>query len=382
MTSRSGLCILGGMIRLFPSLHRTLNACLWFCLATVPTLSLAEDKPAAKGKDNLGAWLKPPTDGTPWEHTGTGLRFPQMLGSFVLSSIFRDTRPEAGVVLTYVRQNGDLKASVVIFPCPHDLSLGKDVDTILRKEHEHLVGDLQAAARQGGYAEKQRSPLSEDALQLWQSGKVPMTVQTIEMVPMDTKAKPPLPVINHWMSLLLYKDHYVQLSVVIPGLEMQKDKKQVDDLITQLLQCIREPALKQEMLLICQKYLTSPLSNEGRESADTLLAFSKASPVFEVVLPGEALTSVLNEVSALSPEASLDLLRSFIVGSSVVALQGGSADESLEEGARMFISIAAHFHKSDERYKLPFFVDLAEAHKEKRAAAFLRERMQAAAKKP
>lgn len=368
------------MMRLSPPLSPLLKACLCSCLFMMAGLILANEKPAEKGKDNLGAWLKLPTDGTPWEHAGTALRFPQVLGSYALSSVFRDTRPEAGVALTYVRQNSEIKASVVIFPCPHDISLGKDVDAILRKEHEHLVGDLQAVARQGGYAEKQRSPLSEEALELWQNGKVPMTVQTIEMVPMDAKSKLPLPIINHWMALLLYKDHYVQLSVIIPTPDMQKDKKQVDDLITQLLQCIREPALKSEMLLICENYLKDPLSDEGRQSADTLLAFSKESPVFEIVLPGEALTSVLNEVSALSPDASLDLLRAFVVGSSVVALQGGSVDESLEEGARMFISIAAHFHKADSRYKMPFFQDLSEAYHAKRAAAFLKERMQAVTK--
>ena len=376
-----GLSILESMTRPFPPLHLILKASFWSCVLLISSVVHSAEKPAEKGKEDAGAWLKLPADGTPWGHQSTGLRFPQVLGQFSLSSVFRDARPEAGVAVTYVRQGSDLKASVVIFPCSHDVSLGRDVDAIVRKEHANLVNDLQAAARQGGYAEKQRSPLSEEALQLWNNGKVPMTVQTIEMVPMDSKAKPSLPVINHWIALLLYKDHFVQLSVVIPGPEIQKDKEQVDELITKLLQCIREPALKDEMLQLCQKYMTNPLSKEGREAADTLLAFSKASPVFEIILPGEALTTVLNEVSAMSPEASLDLLRSFIVGSSVVALQGGSADESLEEGARMFISVAAHFHKSDERYRLPFFVELTEAQKQKRTAAFLKERMQPA-KKP
>lgn len=362
-------------------LRALLGACL--VLAAGPGSGLAEEKPAPEGKDNLGAWLKLPADGTPWEHTGTGLRFPQMLGTFSLASVFRDSRAEAGVAVTYVRQGSDLKASVVIFPCPHPVELGKDIDAVARKEHERLVSDLKAAAQGGGYVEKQRSPLSQQALTLWQNGSVPMTVQTIEMVPAEARQKqqPPPPDINHWLSVLIYKDHFVQLSVIIPTPEMKKDRKQVDDLITQLLQCIRDPALKTEMLLMCQQYLHDPLSKEGRESADTLLAYSKESPVFEIILPGEALTPVLNEVSSFSHDASLDLLRAFIVGSSVVSLQGGSVDESLDEGARMFNDVAAHYRKTDSRFALPFIDELARAREAKRAASFLKERMQAA-KKP
>lgn len=367
------------MIRSFV-LPRFTTHWLSLCLALATGLTWADDKPAPQGQEKLGAWLKLPADGTPWEHGGTGLRFPQILGKFSLASVFRDSRPETGVAVTYVRQGSDLKASVVIFPCPHPVELGKEIENIVRKEHERLVSDLQAAAQGGGYIEKQRSPLSNQALALWQNGKVPMTVQTIEMVPVDGKQTPAPPGINHWLSVLIFKDHFVQLSVIIPTPEMQKDRKQVDDLITHLLQCIRDPALKTEMLLTCQQYLHDPLSKQGREAADTLVAYSKESPVFEIILPGEALTPVLNEVRAFAPEASLDLLRAFVTGSSVVALQGGSVDESLEEGARLFKDVAAHYRKGDSRFALPFIDDLTKAYDAKRVASFLKERMQA--KKP
>lgn len=369
-----------------PLLTQRVLLCACLVLAAGRGEIQADEKAAPKGQEKLGAWLKLPADGMPWEHAGTNLRFPQMLGQFSLASVFRDSRPEAGVAVTYVRQGTDLKASVVIFPCPHPVELGKDIDSVARKEHERLVSDLTAAAQQGGYAEKQRSPLSEQALTLWQNGSVPMMVQTIEMVPVENRQKqqqqpPPLPGINHWLSVLIYKDHFVQLSVIIPTPDMEKDRKQVDDLITQLLQCIRDPTLKTEMLLMCQQYLHDPMSKEGRESADALLAYSKESPVFELILPGEALTPVLNEISAFSPDAALDLLRAFIVGSSVVSLQGGSVDESLDEGARMFNDLAAHYRKTDSRFAMPFIDELARAREAKRAASFLKERMQAA-KKP
>lgn len=385
VTKSPGLCIVRPMMgRTSPPIffRALLGSCL--ILTAGPSPMRADEKPAPKGQQNLGAWLKLPADGTPWEHAGTGLRFPQMLGQFSLASVFRDTRPEAGVAVTYVRQGSDLKASVVIFPCPHPVELGTDIDAVARREHERLVSDLKAAAQSGGYAEKQRSPLSEQALTLWQNGSVPMTVQTIEMTPVENRQKPqqaPPPDINHWLSVLIYRDHFVQLSVIIPTPEMNKDRKQVDDLITQLLQCIRDPALKTELLLMCQQYLHNPLSKEGRESADALLAYSKASPVFEVILPGEALTPVLNEISAFSPDAALDLLRAFIVGSSVVSLQGGSVDESLDEGARMFNDVATHYRKTDSRFALPFIDDLAKAREAKRTASFLKEHMQSA-KKP
>jgi len=127
-----------------------------------------------------------------------------------LPPCFESSRAEAGVAVTDVGQGSDLKASVVIFSCPHPVELGKDIDAVARKEHERLVSDLKAAAQGGGYVEKQRSPLSQQALTLWQNGSVPMTVQTIEMVPAEARQKqqPPPPDINHWLSVLIYKDHF------------------------------------------------------------------------------------------------------------------------------------------------------------------------------
>jgi hypothetical protein len=161
----------------------------------------------------------------------------------------------------------------------------------------------------------------------------------------------------------------------VPSSQIESQQKHTDELITALLQCVREPAIVPEMLKLCRTYIDNPLSKEAREAADSLLAFSKESQIFEVIMPGEALTDMLNSVTATAPEAALDLLRAFIVGSGVVALQDGTGDESLDEGSRLLMEAREMLQKNGTKLDQPFFTDLGKAVADKRAAAFLKERM-------
>lgn len=322
-----------------------------------------------------GEWLQLPADGRPWMHPATELQFPSQLGDFKLTAAFRDKHQQDGVALTYAHKESELKADIVIFPCGADLKGVADVLALTHVHVENLANDLVALSKERGYSQKTRSAVSDQQVPLWQKGEIPMSSITLDMVPTEALQEKVLPPLNQWLGLLIYQDHFIQISVVMPSNQIVLLRKDADALITQILTCVRFPALIPELLKLCDQYLAKPLTDEGRRAADSLLVMSKDSPVFEVMLPGEALTPMLDEVNNRSPESALDLLRGFIAGSSRVILRYGSADEALEEGAKVMLETWKVLKESGKPVQSDFLVQLSKAHEAKRTAGFLKEKM-------
>lgn len=326
-----------------------------------------------------GQWIELPKDGRPWKHPTTDLQFPAHLGEFRLSAGFQDKRAADGVALTYVNAANDLKADVVIFPCGVNLATVPDVLAMTHSHIEVLADDLVGLSKNHGYTLKQRSAVTDQPVPLWGKGQIPMSSLTLDMTPTDEAKAAGVNPINHWLGLLVYQDHFVQISMVMPSASMTKLRKPADQLITHLLHCIRYPSLVPEMIKLGQRYLEQPLKDAGRQAADSLLTLSKESPVFEVVVPGEALTPCIDEVNKQSPQSALDLLRGFIVGSSLATLQGGSTEASLDEGARGMIKAWEALRAQKQPVHSIFLEELRNAVEEKRAATFLQDKMRTAA---
>ncbi len=344
-------------------------------LISIALAASAADEPAPKS-DKPGDWVVLPSDGTPWKHEPTGLRFPQEMGGFHLRLGFRDKNADAGIALSYVHETKNIKGDVVIFPCKEDLNKKKDVMAFLRAEHEKLVKDLAAASREQGYAELAHAGVEERAINLWQ-GNLPLTVQTFEFGPAADQDELVKPRVNQWFALTIYQDYFVEFSIVRPAVSGKDGEKMRDELVRMFLQCIREPSVTPEMLKLCRTYLDGPLGKEGRNAADALLEYSQASPVFKIPAAGEVFTPILDAVHAVDPDSSLDLLRAFIVGSGVVALQGGTVDQSLEEGARIMCQVYAGMKAKNEKLKSDFMEQLQAESAKERAAVFLHEKMAA-----
>ncbi len=345
------------------------------------TLSGAEpDKADKKKEEKPGNLLQVPPDGMPWRHIETGIAYPQKLGDFVLHTVFRDKRDDAGIALTYVLPKSNLRADVVLYPCKEKEVLPSNVEKVVRTELEHLVTDIVTVAVKQGYAERNRSAADANAIELFQKGALPLMTQTLDLVSAngDATNKPPL---NQWIGLSLYADYFIQMNVLLPATkdakteEAEKISKQVDEIITMLIHCVKQPAVVPEMLKLCGKYMDHPIEEEGRNAADALLLFSKASPIFEIALPGEVITPALNEIGARSADISLDLLRAFVVGSSVVSLQLGTIDQSLAEGARVLGVVRDLLRDKGVNVDSKLLDELQAASKDGKAADFIRARI-------
>lgn len=364
---------------------RCTNLCFWVLLMGMACLAgtaVAGQDSSKKDNPNApGEWLQLPKDGRPWKHPGSDLMFPARLGDFTLSAGFQDKRTSDGVALTYSNTANNLKADIVIYPCGPELVEVKDVQGLTHVQIERLADDLLTLAKERGYSQKQRSAVADQPVPLWEKGLIPMSSMTLDMVPSESSNEASLPSINQWLALLIYQDHFIQLSVVMQSAEVPKLRKQADELITLVLHCIRYPALTPELIKLCERYAADPLSDDARKAADSLLAMSKESPVFEVAFPGEALTPSLDEVNARAPDAALDLLRGFVAGSGMVTLKNGTVDESLEEGARLMLVTRKALRDKGQPVNSIFLDDLAKAQEAGRAASFLKERMNGAPKK-
>jgi hypothetical protein len=362
-----------------PFLMNHLANGLWVAAAVVlGTTSLCgqqttpnQAKPQAEA---AGAMLKLPEDGSPFHHGGSGVSYPQSLGDFRMLSLFRDKQKASGVCMTYGHPKLDIKGDIVIYPCPTELKSVTDITPVVRKEHQKLLAEIQTPMQKAGYGEKERSPLAEQNISLWDALGIVMTHQTLVLTPVDAK-NTQLPGLNLWIGLLLYQDYYLQISVLLPADQVAKLGPVSSELITDILQCVREPALKPKMRTLCANFVKAPFTDASRLGADTLLDVSTKSNTFKVPLPGDAMTAALNEIASRSKDASIDLLRAFVVGSAEAALDNRSVDDCLAQGARYLGASRDRMRDHDINVSSAFFDELDAAVDKGTAAAFLMSRM-------
>lgn len=326
-----------------------------------------------------GEFLKFPEDGTNWKHPETDLKFPQQLGDFELKQGFKSRQAEGGTALTYVHTKSDIKADILLAPCPKETAVAVDIMPAVEEHLRQMGRELRQIATSQGYTEdeEKRGKLERGKIDLWKIGIVPVAQMKMELKASDPAQSSTHPTLTQWLSVILYQDSWVQTSVVMPASLGAEGEKLREEFIRMVVQVVREPSLFGELLLLCDDYVRDPLSDKGREGADHLWQFSKESPVLEITLPGEALTPALDELAANAPGTEMDLLRAYIVGSGAKTLMDESIDSRLAEGARLMTVVYELLKKKDPKVTSPFMENLTKIVADKKAAEWLRARMNA-----
>ena len=326
-----------------------------------------------------GEPIKMPQDGTPWPHPDTDLRFPAKLASFEYKFGFKDKRPEVGVLLTYVDLKLNLKADLILAPCPKNIATSADILPPVTEYMRSTARDLRAAAASAGYkeVEEKRQDIKQGKIEIWKLGAIPTVQMSMEYVAADPESPNAPPPIIQLLNVILYQDTWVQTSMIVPASIGEDGRKAQDEFITQLVQTVREPAIRKEMLKLCHDYAAEPLKKESQDNADSLLTYSRESPVFEIPLPGEALTPVLNELATVAEGTEKDVLRGYLVGSGAKALMGDPLEAQLEEGARIASVVYGLVKAKNAAAVSPTMEELNKAVAEKKGAEWLRKRMNA-----
>ena len=99
--------------------------------------------------------------------------------------------------------------------------------------------------------------------------------------------------------------------------------------------------------------------------------------MFKIVFPGEALTPALNELSSIVPGTEKDVLRGYLIGSASKNLADMDLDAQMEEGARVMCLVYDLLKKKDSTLKSVTLDEISKASAEKKAAEWLRRRMNA-----
>ncbi len=352
---------------------------LIFGVCVVLSSDAQQASPLPEIDSKAGEWLKFPEDGSAWKHPDTDLRFPMELAGFVLKKGFRDQRAEAGTALTYAHKSLDVKADILLTPCPKKIATMVDVMPAVKGSLEQTAKDLAKAAAAKGYQEDaaKRGKLELGKMTLWEAGEIPAAQMKVELIPAPPATAETLPSINEWLNLTLYQDSWIMTSVVMQSKLGAEGEKARVAFVQGLMQTIRDPSLLAQMIRVCDDYIRDPLSDTGRENADHLLAFSRESPIVRITLPGEALTSALNEIAVAAPGNEKDVLRAFLVGSGAKSLLEESIDSRLEEGARVMSHVYLMLQKKDPKVQSATMNQIVGASAQQQAADWLRKRMNA-----
>lgn len=326
-----------------------------------------------------GEHLKFSTDGSPWKHPDTDLRFPQKMGEFELTQGFKAKDKEGGIALTYVNKASDIKADLLLTPCPKEKAISPDIMPHVEEQLRQMARELRQLASTQGYkeVEENRGKIERGQIDLWELGIIPIAQAKMEFSSSDPSKAESHPPLSQWLIVTLYQDSWIQTSILMPVSKGAEGEKLRGDFLMKLVQVIREPSLFAELGAICEKYLKDPLSDESRAGADSLWRFSQESPVLEITLPGEALTPALNQLATVAPGSEQDVLRAYLIGAGAKTLLEESIDARLAEGARLMTVVYDMLKKKDSKVNSSVLEELKKAVAENKAADWLRRRMNA-----
>lgn len=326
-----------------------------------------------------GEFLKFSEDGSPWKHPDTDLRFPQALGEFKLVQGFQAKDKEGGIALTYAHKAADMKADMLLTPCPKETAISVDIMPHVEEQLRQMARELRQLAASQGYTEVEdkRGKIERGKIDLWELGIVPIAQAKMEFTATDPAKAESHPALSQWLSVILYQDSWIQTSLLMPVSKGEEGEKLREQFMKMLVQVVRDPSLYGELIKICEGYNKDPLSDESRLRADSLWKFSQESPVLEITLPGEALTRALNELATYAPGAEQDALRAYLVGSGHKTLLEESIDSRLAEGARLMTVVYDLLKKKDSKVKSPMLDELTQAVADNKAADWMRRRMNA-----
>jgi hypothetical protein len=321
--------------------------------------------------------IKLPADGSAWKHPDTDLRIPQKLGSLELKKALRGSTPELGMMLTFVDAETNVKADMLLAPCPKEILNAKELMPAVVASFKQSVIEIQGSAASMGYqiVPGKGEPLKEGIMKLWKMGEIPAVEQVVEYAPSADGKKAGLTPINQLINVVIYQDTWIQTNVIVTTPVTVDASKAREEFLTQMAQVIRQPAINVEMLKLCHDYAADPLKKESQDNADSLLAYSQTSPVFEITMPGEAITRGLAELEASAPGTEKDVLRGYLVGSAAKVLMGDPTEAQLEEGARIMCVVYKLLKEKNPAAKSPLLDELAAAVAEKKGAQWISRRM-------
>lgn len=344
-----------------------------FVLALPASLGLVLPCLAA-GEDPAGTWSPPPADGRPWKHEGTGLAFPQVIGTHRLAGEFRfdGTRD---VFVRYESEEERSRSDIFIFPHPSPPTDRKGIEEAVIIELESVVRDFEGMVSEGRYRNLQIGPLDGGDLDLWKEDPAPFATRmlTATRILQTKEGQKEVPMVQ-WVGATLYKGHRITIRHTRTAAAGEAGQKAMQTFVGSIFQVIKDPSLRPHVRSLADAYVSDPFGKAGADASMVVLAYLDQTPWFPVMIPEALLTRWKDHCEKTAPGTEAHLLRAYMMGATKAALDGGDAEACLKGGANQLAAVLAKMRDRWPQAISPEMQNFAAAHARGEASAWIKAR--------
>ena len=342
-------------------------------LALPATLVLALPGLAAEG-DPPGAWSKPPADGRPWKHAGTGLSFPQVIGTHRLAGEFR-FQGTRDVFVRYESEEERSRSDIFLFPHPAPPAERKGIEEAVVIELESVVRDFEGMVSEGRYKNLQTGPLDGGDLDLWKQDPIPFATRTLTAarIVQTKEGQKEVPVVQ-WAGVTFYKGHRITIRHTRSAGAGEAGQKAMETFVGSVFQVIKDPSLRPHVRSMADVYAANPFSKEGTDASMVVLAYLDQTPWFPVIIPEALLTRWKDHCEKTAPGTEAHLLRAYMVGAAKAALDDGDAEACLKGGADQLAAALSKMRDQWPQAISPEMQNFAAAHARGEGAQWIKAR--------
>lgn len=328
-----------------------------------------------------GEVLPTPEPNLPWEHAETGLRLPDELAKMRAEQVFHYGEAALGYSVRYSDEKARLRGDVYVYPCPKKAVSAGEIKQALRESAGSALGEVEEMQRRGFYkklktGEGEYQPFDLIPETAGVSGLLSLPMQYIIVEKDDAGSNETA--VGSFLGIMILKNHLVKVRLTYPlaGEEKEQEKldKRITDFVNEVRRCVLDPGLREQAAAQIERYRRDPLSNAGHELAGGILAYAEITPLISLSID-ETITGLGGDLEKVYPDASLELVRAFIVGVVAESLKtpGTEAADLPEAGAAEVVRVFAAMKKARPGLSSARLTELEAAVKAKEATAWLQK---------
>lgn len=326
----------------------------------------------ARGEEPDGEWQRPPADGKPWKHPGTGLSFPQLLDGYKLVGEF--TYENGGQFVRYENLGQRARADIFLFHTSEPLNKEEDLHRVILKEMDSVTADLQEMSNQGRYKNIQIGDLSGGYIPLWKQPRLPMATRVVTSTRIgNSKEGVKEAIVKQWVGITVVNGYIFTVRHMRPADGGQPGEDDMKTFANAVLQLIKDPALRAEVIKLVDAYLLDPFSTNSEEAAGAVLAYLKQAPALPIHIPEEPISAWMERCKVVAPGTEDHLLRAFMLGSAKAAFEDKGTDACIDAGSRQFARVYRHLIQQSPAIALPEIEQFVVAAEKDQGSAWLKQ---------
>jgi len=336
-------------------------------------LAAAAPAPGQGGAgEPAGQWKAPANDGRSWKHGGTGLAFPQLLGTSRLAGEFE--YKDGGTFIRYENLDERSRADIFLFKTGAPLPALEDRHRRILSEMDNVVSDMEAMVRQGRYKNLDAGALQGGELELWQQQSLPIATRQFTATRLGiSKEGSAEAVIKIWVGITIVADHILTIRHMRPADTGEAGEQSMKTFAGLVFQIIKDPSLRGHIRELLAAYLKNPLSDDGEQAAAAVLAYLEQAPWFPINIPEDPVSGWMEKFEKSAPGTQDHLLRAFMLGAAKAAFEDADALACLNAGARQFAVIYRELARQHPQITLPEVDSFAAAAEKDLGAAWLKD---------